>query len=129
MKFHFVHNLKYASIGTFMFIIGFSIGVLLDLVFYNIYKKVDPKEESDLKLITLIFMQLFVLAFIGYSTFDISKDWKLSYFMRLGIFSSQIFLLGYGVRRITKKLYKRKDDPNPVKLSSMMSKVVGIQTA
>ena len=99
--------IKIGGIGTLEFIFAFFIGTILDIVFFKVYKKLDPKQKSLSILLILILLQLFTIIFLisNFMRFGIID----SYFLRLGIVVSQIFLIDFSIKRLSNIFYNRKN--------------------
>jgi formate hydrogenlyase subunit 3/multisubunit Na+/H+ antiporter MnhD subunit len=108
-------NLKNIVNGISGFIFGFIIGTILDVVFFRIYKKIDPEESNNIKLFTLEIIQLMILVLLIGLTFQYSVDYLNSYFIRIGILSSQLFLLEFALERISILIYDRNRNKNKSK--------------
>lgn len=115
------------------FFAGFIIGSMVDVMFFNVYKRIDPKEESASTLAVTVCVQLFLLVILIKMTFNgeevgLVSDPVGKYFLRLGLISSQIFLLKYAMKRFGKYL-KTFGWTNPV-ISGMkiMSESSGLPT-
>lgn len=101
--------LKIAALGTLEFMIAFIIGTLLDIVFFKIYKKLDPNEKSNTVLISLVLLQLFTLILITSPSFNFNIFGPIdSFFLRLGLVTSQLFLLEFSMGRLSSMVYPRK---------------------
>jgi hypothetical protein len=77
------------------FSLGFVIGMVVEWVAIYVYKQIDPKEESNVKLVTLVLMQLFVL-FTLMEKLNIIDD----FYTRVGMLSSQVFVFDYALKRL-----------------------------
>jgi NhaP-type Na+/H+ or K+/H+ antiporter len=77
------------------FVFGFVIGMIIEWVIIYVYNQVDPREESNVKLITLVVIQLFIL-FALMEKFSIIDD----VYSRVGILSSQVFVFNYALKRL-----------------------------
>jgi hypothetical protein len=74
------------------------------------YKRIDPKEEDLASLLFLNLVQLVAIILVitvVHRTFPLDQD--AFFFLRFGLMTSQIFLLGYAVKRIGKLVYHRDD--------------------
>ena len=77
-----------------MFAFGFVIGMVIEWVGIYVYKQIDPKEESNIKLITLVLIQLTII-FTIMETFNLNDLYS-----RVGILSSQVFVFDYALKRL-----------------------------
>lgn len=93
-----------AFLGLLIFIVGFIIGTILDIIFLNIYRKWDPKEDNNSKLIILFVIQLYIIIFMIHISY--SKKERGSVFT-FGLISSQIFLLEHTIESLSNIMYKR----------------------
>lgn len=100
-------HLSVAFGGFMYFIWGFVLGTIMDLAFLKTYKKIDPKENNNLYLTVMILVQLYVLVFVISLTFN-SKNESSIYFLRIGLLSSQLFLLEFALEKLTNIVYNRK---------------------
>jgi hypothetical protein len=76
------------------FSFGFFIGMVIEWLAIFIYKKVDPEEESNIKLILLVLMQLIII-FTLIEELDMIDD----FYSRIGMISSQVFVFDYALKR------------------------------
>ncbi|UUT40569.1 hypothetical protein [carnivorous sponge associated iridovirus] len=77
------------------FAFGFVIGMVVEWVGIYVYKQIDPEEESNVKLVALVLMQLIVL-FTMMEKFSLVDD----FYTRVGMFSSQVFVFDYALKRL-----------------------------
>jgi len=77
------------------FAFGFVIGMVVEWVAIYVYKQIDPEEESNVKLVSVILMQLVVL-FTMMEKFNIIDD----FYTRVGMLSSQVFVFDYALKRL-----------------------------
>jgi hypothetical protein len=117
-----MNNLSHALCQGFdsiiEFVIGFVIGSIIDLLFFRIYIKLDSSGGNNVLLLSTILIQLY---FISVTLFLTGSDSR--YFLKLGILSSQLFLLKFGMIRIADSIYGRK------KYKIMQSNTIsGLQT-
>jgi hypothetical protein len=77
------------NVARFSF--GFVIGMVVEWIAIYVYKQIDPKEESNVKLVALVLMQLIVLF-----TLMESGD----FYTRMGMLSSQVFVFDYALKRL-----------------------------
>jgi len=96
-------------LGCLGLVLGYTFGTIIDIVFFRIYKLLDPNLESLATLLLVIsnqlfFVILFVLLFFNNTNIGSAG----SIFFRLGITLSQVFMLGYAVDRISKSILARK---------------------
>jgi len=115
MKHKLLNDLKKSSEGLIVFLFGFLIGTVVDTLFFRAYRKVDPKEDSYVKLLILVLIQLFLVIFIIQSTSSL----KLGSSFTFGVISSQIFLLVYAVGRLSVLVYDRTGEPSFCGYSSL----------
>ena len=78
-----------------MFAFGFVIGMVVEWVAVYVYKQIDPEEESNVKLVALVLMQLIVL-FTIMENFNVIND----FYTRAGMLSSQVFVFDYALKRL-----------------------------
>lgn len=84
------------------FAFGFVIGMVVEWIAIYVYKQIDPKEESNVKLVTVVLMQLVVL----FAMMDIISD----FYTRVGMLSSQVFVFDYALKRLYPfRSYLRRD--------------------
>jgi len=77
------------------FTLGFVIGMVIEWVAIYLYKQIDPDEESNVKLVFLVLMQLIVL-FTLIEKLNIIND----FYTRVGMLSSQVFVFDYALKRL-----------------------------
>jgi hypothetical protein len=91
------------------FVVGFTIGSLLDLVFFRAYLKVCPTEKENPKLVLLMFVQMYILFLLMHVITKLFHKYHDSvYFVKVGLLASQLFLLKFAMERITYLIYDRK---------------------
>lgn len=82
----------FTKIGKFF--VGFLFGLVIELIAVELYKKIDPKSESDLKLFIIVVIQLYcIIAIMEYAS--LTDD----LYSRIGILSSQLFVFDYALKR------------------------------
>lgn len=120
-------NLKDTFIGTSEFIIGFILGTILDVMFFKLYKKIDPEEKNNKILFTMIIIQLFILIFLISLTIKYVKieDNMGNFFLRLGIITSQLFLLEFSLERLADYIYDREKNESKLKSSLVNMPIIG----
>lgn len=101
-------------LGIFSLIIGFAVGTSIDIIFFSTYKKLDPKQESITKLLTVTLAQVIVLM-IAIVT---GKEWIPGLednIFQTGLIASQIFMVSYSITRIGTLISARelKEGPPP----------------
>ncbi len=74
------------------FAFGFVIGMVVEWVAIYVYKQIDPKEESNVKLVSVVLMQLLVL-------FTMMEKFN-NFYTRVGMLSSQVFVFDYALKRL-----------------------------
>lgn len=116
-------SLNDAIIGMLQFIFGFVTGMVFDVVFFRIHKKIDPTQKSVGKLFILIMIQLYILLFLISLTTRYSPHENR--FLRLGIFSSQIFLLEFAINKLSVYIYDRNNETSMLKNSLKTLPVIG----
>ena len=77
------------------FAFGFVMGMVVEWIAIYVYKQIDPKEESNVKLVALVLMQLVVL-FTLMEKFNVIDD----FYTRVGMLSSQVFVFDYALKRL-----------------------------
>lgn len=77
------------------FAFGFVISMVVEWVAIYVYKQIDPEEESNVKLVSVVLMQLVVI-FTIMEKFNIIND----FYTRLGMISSQVFVFDYALKRL-----------------------------
>jgi hypothetical protein len=77
------------------FSIGFVIGMIIEWIAIYFYKKLDPYEKSNTKLIGTVLMQLIFL-FTIMEKFNMIED----FYTRVGMLSSQVFVFDYALKRL-----------------------------
>lgn len=97
-------TLRDSFIGLIIFLIGFCIGTVIDVIFSKLYHVWDPKEQSKPKLVTLAIIQLFIVIFILTATASVKK---LGASFTFGVVTSQIFLLVHTVETLSSLVHKR----------------------
>lgn len=106
--------LRDSAIGSIKYIIGFLLGTMIDVAFYELYKKLDPNHKNKNILLRVIILQLyFTIALSIWITYIIGskKATHITHnFFSLGYLSSQIFLFGDAVRSIARLVHLRADD-------------------
>jgi len=99
-----VTNLTAAFIGLLIFLAGFTIGTVLDIISFNLYRRWDHNEKNHAKLIAVAIIQLFIVIFI----IHISTPVKIiGNSFAFGIISSQVFLLIYALKTISHQVFDR----------------------
>jgi hypothetical protein len=97
-----------ALFGVVEFIVGFMIGSLVDLGFYRLYEKIDPERKSDVKLACMMILQFYVLFVLILSVSNINTQSSTNrYFLKVGMLSSQLFLLKFCTSRVKHVLYTK----------------------
>lgn len=91
--------------GVLEFFIGFTIGTIFDIIFYKIYKKLDPKEKNNILLFFLLIIQLYIIFIILFSFDVIIKNQYNNYPFRFGLLSSQLFMMETAVNTITNIIF------------------------
>lgn len=77
------------------FACGFVIGMVVEWIAIYVYKQIDPEEESNIKLVSVVLMQLVVL-FSVMEKFLIIND----FYTRVGMLASQVFVFDYALKRL-----------------------------
>ena len=103
MKHKLLDDLKKSSQGLVIFLVGFLIGTAIDTLFSWIYRKIDPKEDSNAKLLVLVLIQLFVIIFIV----QIVSPLQFGSSFAFGLISSQIFFIYAVEDRFSGAIYDR----------------------
>ena len=75
------------------FALGFAIGMIVEWIAIQIYNQIDPKKESNVKLIAVVVMQLVVL-------FTLMENITDDFYTRMGMQTSQVFVFYYALRRL-----------------------------
>ena len=75
------------------------IGIVLEYIVTNFYKKIDAKEESNLKLVVVVLLQLTLL--IG-----ILEHFDKNFYLRMGLLPSQVFVFNYAYKRLDPFTFK-----------------------
>jgi hypothetical protein len=88
--------------NLFKFLYGFIVGMIVEWLGIWIYKKIDPNEESNTKLILLILIQLFILFWLM-EEMDAMND----LYLRMGMLSSQVFVFDYAFKRLYQRNLKK----------------------
>jgi len=92
------------------FFLGFLFGLIIELIAVELYKKIDPKSKSDLKLLIVVIIQLYcIIAIIEYAS--LTDD----LYSRIGILSSQLFVFDYALKRF----YTRIQSQLPFRVNSV----------
>lgn len=92
------------------FIGGFLAGTVVDAVFYRIYLKWDPSRKDLKKLLTIVALQVLVLAIILSFERNYAPVRGLDAIVfRLALVMAQIFMVKYAMERISDKLYHRTE--------------------
>ena len=95
-------------IGFIIFLVGFCIGAVIDMIFCKLYYAWDPKKQSKPKLVTLAIIQLFIVIFVLTATASIKK---LETSFTLGVVTSQIFLLVHTGEALSCLVHKGDQSP------------------
>ena len=90
----------FAFIG---FILGFVLGTLLDIAFFKVYHRIDPKRDSNAKLVCLMLVQILIVLFIGQTI----SYYHLGSSFLFGLMTAQLFLIKYAVKRISNYMSDR----------------------
>jgi hypothetical protein len=112
-------NIKSKDLGKFTrqiftgfvaFIGGFLVGTIIDVIFYRLYLKWDSERKSLKKLLTVVSIQVFVLAIILSFEENFANIKGLdAVVFRLALVMSQIFMVKYSMERISDELYHRTE--------------------
>lgn len=111
-----------AAAGVLQFGIGFVLGLAFDLAFYRTYLRIDPDQRDAYKLTALIIVQLFLLFFLV-NLLHLYFPESTGNYLRLGVFSSQLFLLDFAMDKFADFLYDR--DTHTSSLRRMVSSIPG----
>lgn len=99
--------------GVAQFFVSFTFGIILDLIFFRIYKHLDPTEKNKIILAILIVLQIFLLiALVLYTEKIIWKGPINNFFFRIGLLSSQLFLFEYAMKKFINIIYDRRNKLN-----------------
>lgn len=75
------------------FALGFVIGMGVEWIAIHVYDRIDPKKESNVKLVAVVVMQLLVL-------FTLMENITDDVHTRMGMQTSQVFVFYYALRRL-----------------------------
>ena len=107
-----IKNLCLCFPGIMIFLAGFVIGTLMDVLSFKIYKKWDPLGENIMKMCTSLFIHLFLVIFIIISinrSINLPKNIKLILvFFIYGLTLSQLFLFVTGPAKIASGMFESK---------------------
>ncbi len=81
------------NVAKFSF--GFVAGMAVEWLAIYVYKQIDPEEESNVKLVVLVLLQLVVL-FSMMEKLNVIDD----FYSRVGMLSSQVFVFDYALKRL-----------------------------
>jgi hypothetical protein len=105
--------LKESAAGTVFFILGYILGSLYDMLFFQIFRKIDPTMNNHIRLFVIVLVQLFLLVII---ITTISSALHLPgeelFFLRMGLVSSQVFLLQWTIKRFVNRRPIEKETAN-----------------
>lgn len=90
-----------------IFLLGFLIGTIIDIIGFSIYQRIDPKKEHKGKLLSLDIVQIFIIIFIIHVT---TKSVGSS--LTLGLMSSQVFLFVDVIKTIDNRMTDRDCSDN-----------------
>lgn len=121
-----VDSIKDGFVGTVQFIVGFLIGTMIDAIFFQLYKRLDPTQDRMGILLIIIFLQIFTLSLIfsGISRY-IPMESLDNFFIRFGILSSQIFLIKFAGQKLGFIVYDRKKGKSNVARSLSTLPIIG----
>lgn len=80
------------NVARFSF--GFVIGMVIEWIGIYVYKEIDPNEESNVKLLVLVLIQLAFLITL------MEKLNTSDFYTRVGMLSSQVFVFDYALKRL-----------------------------
>jgi hypothetical protein len=96
--------LRESAAGTAFFILGYALGSLYDMLFFQLYRKIDPNMNSRIRLFVIVIVQLFLLVIVITSlSSGINLPGEELLFMRMGLISSQVFLLQWTLKRFVNR--------------------------
>ena len=100
---------KDAFVGTLFFILGFVVGTVVDLTFFNLYKAIDPTEDSVMLLTVLGLVQILLSIFIAVVIQPLMPvNQTYSSYFRIALLASQVFMMGHTISTVSKNLYTRE---------------------
>lgn len=99
-----LRNLCAAFTGLLIFLMGFVIGTIVDITFFSLYRKWDPKEKNRGKLIALAVVQIFMIIFIINATTPVKA---LGSSFSFGLMSSQVFLFVHAIETVSHQVFDR----------------------
>lgn len=103
--------------GSSALILGFSIGTAFDLLFFTLYKKIDPNQKNIIKLILITMVQVICLITTLHFSYMYLEDNIAKTVFNTGLISSQIFMMNYTINRLGNLIYARNlglPPPKPV---------------
>lgn len=105
MKTSLTQLLVNSTKGFGVFLLGFILGTIIDIIFFKIYSKWDPTDKNNSKLMTI---SLFQIYFIIILLEIISLYKKPGDTFSIGLMTSQIFLFVHSAEHISGMIYDRK---------------------
>ena len=102
-------NLCAAFVGLLIFLAGFIVGTMVDISFFSLYRKWDPKEEAKGKLIALSIVQIFIIIFIINAALPFKV---LGSSFSFGLMSSQVFLFVHALETVSHQVFDRECQVN-----------------
>ena len=85
---------------TFFFI-GFNLGLTIEILAIILYLLIDPDKDNNIKLFSVIIIQLLLLFYIM-EEFHVTKN----AYMLIGVITSQTFLFDYAIHLMIKNINK-----------------------
>lgn len=96
-------------LGSVEFFIGLLLGILVDAVYFTVYRKIDPQEKSKTALISLLVCQvILVVTLFTVSEKYIDKLGIHNIYFRIGFLSGQTFLFNRIVSRLSMSSSRRR---------------------
>lgn len=94
-----------------VFILGFILGTIIDIFFYQLYIKWDPKKTNLKKLLVIITIQiLFFTTILSFENTFSKLESLHGVIFRLSLVMSQIFMVNYALGRISDIIYHRDSE-------------------
>jgi hypothetical protein len=99
----FYDILKNTVIGFTELLAGIAIGTIIDIMFYKLYKKIDPTMNNNKKLVFFVIIQTFLAIFVYCSLLKFMNakcgDNITGAFFSIGFLSTQIFIFEFTMKR------------------------------
>lgn len=118
-----IELLKTSVCGTLLFLLGFLIGTILDIMFFKLYTKLDPLEENLWIMAAVGAFQIFTMMIYLTLSSQLIKNDDISTGFKIGMITSFLFTVDYAATRFNNYLYNRKTKESMIPwLNIFMSK-------